>query len=300
LIGLAQVYYEWNDLEKSLLFLREALTLNERCQQPQLAISAHSLLALILMEQKKPLEAQACFQDIYSEATNDHLRYDADLAHARFALKCGKLTEAQHYLQVLTTQTTPFPTVLYHDQITLLTIRLLLAQGCYSEALTRLVAWQDPRIERERGKTHFERLLLFALVHARLGNLPIAQQTLIQLVHLTATEGYQRLFLDEGEPMLTLLRSILPDLDPPSVRAYVQHLLLSMTSADQTQTTYGLTSQEQRVLRLLASGKTQQEIASHLIVSRNTIKSQLQSIYRKLNVTSRLEASALARQLHLL
>jgi LuxR family maltose regulon positive regulatory protein len=61
-----------------------------------------------------------------------------------------------------------------------------------------------------------------------------------------------------------------------------------------------LSPQEQRVLRLLSAGRSNPEIASELIVSINTVKTQVQSIYRKLNVSSRREACDAARQFQLL
>lgn len=61
-----------------------------------------------------------------------------------------------------------------------------------------------------------------------------------------------------------------------------------------------LSPQEERVLRLLAAGLSNPEIAEELIVSRNTVKTQVQSIFRKLDVHSREEAGDVARQFHLL
>jgi LuxR family maltose regulon positive regulatory protein len=61
-----------------------------------------------------------------------------------------------------------------------------------------------------------------------------------------------------------------------------------------------LSTQEQRVLRLLATGLSNIEIARELVVSINTVRSQVQSIYRKLQVHNRHAASAAARNLHLL
>ena len=60
-----------------------------------------------------------------------------------------------------------------------------------------------------------------------------------------------------------------------------------------------LSSQEQRVLRLLVAGMSNPEIARELVVSTNTIKTQIQSIYRKLNVSNRDEARQAARELNL-
>ena len=53
------------------------------------------------------------------------------------------------------------------------------------------------------------------------------------------------------------------------------------------------------MLRLLAAGRSNPEIAQELVVSVNTVKTQVQSIYRKLNVKSRWEAAEAARSLDL-
>jgi LuxR family maltose regulon positive regulatory protein len=52
----------------------------------------------------------------------------------------------------------------------------------------------------------------------------------------------------------------------------------------------GLTTAELRVLRLLPTHYTLGEIGTELVVSRNTVKSQVAAIYRKLEVTTRAEA----------
>ena len=61
-----------------------------------------------------------------------------------------------------------------------------------------------------------------------------------------------------------------------------------------------LSRQELRVLHLLVAGHTYAEMAEALVVSPNTIKSQVGSIYRKLNVRSSLEAYTAAQRLRLL
>ena len=57
-----------------------------------------------------------------------------------------------------------------------------------------------------------------------------------------------------------------------------------------------LTEREREVLRFLPSRLTLQEIASELYISMNTLKFHLKVIYRKLGVSSRAEAAAVARQ----
>jgi LuxR family maltose regulon positive regulatory protein len=61
----------------------------------------------------------------------------------------------------------------------------------------------------------------------------------------------------------------------------------------------GLTRAELRLLPLLATHLSFREIAEQLFVSRNTIKTQAISVYRKLGVSSRSEAVAEAQRLGL-
>jgi LuxR family maltose regulon positive regulatory protein len=61
-----------------------------------------------------------------------------------------------------------------------------------------------------------------------------------------------------------------------------------------------LTAAELRVLPLLSTHLSSHEIAADLFVSRNTIKSQVLSIYRKLGASSRSQAVERARELGLL
>ena len=58
--------------------------------------------------------------------------------------------------------------------------------------------------------------------------------------------------------------------------------------------TWGLTPREDEVLRLLASGLRQEEIASRLVVSRRTVGSHIQNVLRKMGASSRTQAVALA------
>jgi len=62
----------------------------------------------------------------------------------------------------------------------------------------------------------------------------------------------------------------------------------------------GLTPRELEVLRLLAQGKSNKAIGITLSVSEVTVKSHVQSIFRKLNAASRTEAIAVARRKGLL
>jgi len=57
---------------------------------------------------------------------------------------------------------------------------------------------------------------------------------------------------------------------------------------------HGLTAREAEVLRLVASGRTNREIAASLVISERTVARHLQNIYAKLRVPSRTAATAYA------
>jgi len=134
-------------------------------------------------------------------------------------------------------------------------------------------------------------------------------------------------YLDEGTPMKQALQSLLgtsssqqEGKDALSL-PYVSHLLAAFEQEEHTRTGRAkdrpatareaatssalpllepLTTQEQRVLRLLAAGRSTQEIAENLVVSVNTVKTHLKHLYSKLQVSNRIQASAVARQRQLL
>jgi LuxR family maltose regulon positive regulatory protein len=151
-----------------------------------------------------------------------------------------------------------------------------------------------------------EILLLLALAHETHGDLQSALAPLARALALAEPEGYVRLFVDEGPPLARLLRrmqeegrkanvylhSLLaafgrqPDLHPPSV---------SPPASEEP-----LTEREREVLRLIAEGLSNQELAARLYLSPHTIKVHTRNIYGKLGVTSRTQALARARALGIL
>ncbi len=54
----------------------------------------------------------------------------------------------------------------------------------------------------------------------------------------------------------------------------------------------GLSVREIEILRLLGSGSSNEDIAQKLFISQNTVKTHLYNIFKKINVTSRLNAAA--------
>ena len=68
----------------------------------------------------------------------------------------------------------------------------------------------------------------------------------------------------------------------------------SLTPSSVRSDAHGLSERELEVLRLVAAGKTNREIASALVVSQHTVARHVQNIFGKLGVSSRTAATAFA------
>ncbi|WP_233097935.1 response regulator transcription factor [Dictyobacter vulcani] len=92
---------------------------------------------------------------------------------------------------------------------------------------------------------------------------------------------------------------------PPNIAGYLNRLLKSckheVANQDTPQVvTQQLSKRELEVLRLLAAGSSNQEMAEKMIIGLNTVKTHLSNIYGKLGVRNRIQAVTHARELHIL
>jgi LuxR family maltose regulon positive regulatory protein len=129
---------------------------------------------------------------------------------------------------------------------------------------------------------------------------------LARALALAEPEGYVRLFVDEGPPLARLLRRMQEE--GGKVNVYLHTLLaafgrqpdLHPTSFSPPPSEEPLSEREREVLRLIAEGLSNQELAARLYLSPHTIKVHTRNIYGKLGVTSRTQALARARALGIL
>jgi LuxR family maltose regulon positive regulatory protein len=144
-----------------------------------------------------------------------------------------------------------------------------------------------------------------------------AVRALERALALAEPEGYARLFLDEGPPMAALLGRLIAasprgrrDEATRASVAYARRLRAAFAPsgaaaapprrADASGLPEALTGRELAVLRLIADGLANPEIAARLFVSVSTVKWHINAIFGKLAVASRTQAVARARALGLL
>ncbi len=78
-------------------------------------------------------------------------------------------------------------------------------------------------------------------------------------------------------------------------QSFDEIVVRALLRRDQREVLHSLfTERELDVLRLVATGKTNKEIASQLFISLDTVKGHLETVYRKLDVSDRAHAVAVA------
>jgi LuxR family maltose regulon positive regulatory protein len=199
------------------------------------------------------------------------------------------------------------------DHITL--ARVLLARyrsdrpdGSISGAVGLLERLLKAAEEGGRNGSVIEILVLQAMACHAQGDLPAALLPLQHTVALAEPEGYVRMFLDEGSSMMQLLREasargIMPDYTDKLLAAFEAEKRRSEAKPALPPAKLLIESLSQRelgILQLIAQGLSNREIGERLFLALDTVKGHNRKIFDKLQVQSRTEAIARARELGLL
>jgi LuxR family maltose regulon positive regulatory protein len=182
------------------------------------------------------------------------------------------------------------------------------AEGSISGAVGLLERLLEAAEEGGRMGSVIEILVVQAIAYHAQGDLPAALLPLKHALALAEPQGYVRMFLDEGSSMMQLLREastreIMPD--------YADKLLAAFESEKQKNEDKPdlppaeslidpLSQREIKILQLIAQGLSNREIGERLFLALDTIKGHNRKIFDKLQVQSRTEAIARARELGLL
>lgn len=194
-----------------------------------------------------------------------------------------------------------------HEAAYLVLVRVLMHEGRSTRALRLLDRLLAAATRPHRDGSRVEIQVLRAMLLADRDE-DGALEALGEALRVTG--GHARVIIDEGKPMAALLgRFVAARREPGSGAARtLRRLVRTIGEVDQRadarrygkEVVTGLTSREREVLRLLATGRANREIAGELFVSPHTVKRHVTHILDKLDAGNRTEAVARGRDLGLL
>src|SRR5450759_3239145 len=296
-LGLARVFYEWNDLEAAEQHGQQSAQLARQILVDSFA--AYEVFVARLKLAQGDVSGAATVLDEAEAFVHRH-RFvfrmpDVAAARVLLLLHQGHLAAAAHVAQT-------------HD-LPISQARVHLAQRDPSTALAVLLPWRRQVEAKGWADERLKVMVLQAVALHMNGDKDKAVKLLFDALTLEEPGAFTRLFVDEGSPMAHLLSEVeaqgmMPD--------YVGKLL-ALLKADAQKRAHTsslpppaqpflepLSPRELEVLHLMAAGLSNQEMCERLFVALDTVKGHNRKIFGKLQVQRRTEAVARARELGLL
>jgi LuxR family maltose regulon positive regulatory protein len=295
-LGLARIYYEWNELEKAWHHAHESLRLARQLDRTDRAVACELFLAHLHF-----------VQGDFPAATAIVTRAEQFTRQHGFVHRIPDIVAMQ--VRLLLQQGEPERALALTEQheLPLSQARVHLAHGNDASALALLESVRHHYQTKGWADERLKAIVLTAMIHYQQGNKAQALELLVEAMALAEPGGYIRLFMDEGLPMAHLLREgIAEGMLPP----YAEKLLTLLESEMATVPAKAvprfqpliepLSQRELEILHLIANGLSNDEIGNRLFLALNTVKGHNRNIFGKLHVQRRTEAVARARDLGLL
>jgi LuxR family transcriptional regulator, maltose regulon positive regulatory protein len=311
-LGLARIFYEWNDLAAAEQHGQQSLQLARQYDRNiDRFVICEVFLALLELARGDAAGAAAMLVETEQSVRRHnfvHRMPEVAAAQILTMLHQGDLTAAAHLAQT-------------HD-LPLSRARVLLAQGDTSAALALLEPWRSQMEARDWADERLKAMILQSIALHTHSEKEKAVKLMGDALALAEPNGFIRIFLDEGAPMVQLLseaaaQGILPDYIGKLLAAFEAEKqpflagLAAMPGNSESKPDLPpaplnqplnepLSQRELEVLQLLAQGLSNREISERLFLALDTVKGHNRIIFSKLQVQRRTEAVARARELGLL
>ena len=307
--GMGELLYERGELDEAQRLLETGIHHGRRSGEAKILVYGYVNLARLLMARGDAEGAHSLIREagkltprwplIWAWRARFHLAQGDVRSAARWAREYGATKDYLSYPR-------------HFERITM--ARVLLGEGRIDEALDSLQRLVEDARSEGRTAHEIELLVLLALACERRGDTGEALDHLEHALALAEPEGFVRLFVDEGPPMAALLSGLLRRRREDVSRngesvEYAAELLgrfaVETSGGEGAQAAplpglEPLSERELEVLRLLAAGRSNPQIARELYLAVGTVKSHVHRIYGKLLVRNRTEAVARSRELGLL
>jgi LuxR family transcriptional regulator, maltose regulon positive regulatory protein len=316
--GLGNLLREWNDFPSALVHLQAGLELDQFVGGlPSMTWAVYLPLARLYLAQGKREEAFAALSHIAEIAHTTSSALSSALVsawRARFHLALGEVDAATRWtkdvglsIEELLEKPADLPS---YEMTSMTLVRLAIAQGRVEAALPLVKHLLALAEKSHRFTSVLEVLLIQSQAYEAIGQREQALVGLQQAILRAEPEGYIRLFLDEGKPIIKLLIDLR---ESSPQQAYIQLLLTALPDYETAQTVSKeehlrrpqplvdpLSERELEVLQLIATGASNEEIAEQLVIAIGTVKRHVSNILGKLAVSNRTQAVAYAKAIGLL
>jgi LuxR family maltose regulon positive regulatory protein len=289
--GLGEISYQWDDLELAEKYFNDSLELST--QITPATAPPYIPLARLAHARGDLHSAEAFFSQavrLAESAGPPFYKEQVGLCRAWVALQQGDLATLEQWIPERGLELAqPSP---QREAEHVMAVRILIALQDYPGAIELSERLLGIAGAAGRDEVVIELLILQSLALQGQNRLDTALAALERSITLASQEGHVRLFVDEGEAVLRLLRLIVARFGATD---YSARLLGAFTR--KSETLNALNEREMEILRLLATGMSNKEIGETLFITVGTVKWHTNHIYRKLEVKNRGQAVAKAREI---
>jgi LuxR family maltose regulon positive regulatory protein len=304
-INQAGILYQVNDLEAAWRETNITIELEKQTGGvPDVELRLFGLLTKLGLINRDEHAARTAASELIARMKRSGVTNAIDRADAIYAELMFRLGDWHAFdAWAQTYRPPPQPLFLPYRLATLMYARYLMRQKAWDES--RLVLEEQARLAHEAGHVEFEMeiSIVLSILEKEAGCPSESMQALTQALRIGAAGGYVRVFVDEGEAMKNLLVQAQRSTEDGTLRVYITKLLGAFEKSiviDQSSLIEPLTEREIEVLRLIAEGLSNPEIAEKLVLSVGTVKTHVKHIYGKLGVDDRVKAASMARELGLI
>jgi LuxR family maltose regulon positive regulatory protein len=296
-VGLGRLRYEWNDLPGAEAAINEALRLEATPEALFVLAQVKQATGDVAAARALVAEGGALLGSVCKLRAATAAPWPEGV---RVLLALGDVAEARRWVEAGGVELDRTP-LLWRAPEYLALARVLVAEGAGEGALPLLRSLRAVAAGSGCRGIEAECWVVESLIRegAETGPSPAAPSCIQEALALTAAAGYVRLYADP--PIPRILAQIAGDWRRSkraerSLLGYLERLL-AMLGEEQPALAEPLTERELQILRLVAAGSSNQDVAKALFMGVSTVKWHLININSKLDAKNRTEAVARAREL---
>lgn len=302
---LSDVYYEWNELEKSAAMAKEGLRLGLDGEDTWTITENYFMLVKtynakgLSKEYKLTLEK---LKKYFSSSEFFDMKLKVGSLNTENYLKRGEIIKASKWIINISSEIKGDMTMLY-PEFCIAKTRLYIYEGKMDKARKILNSLEKNAEKYDANALLTKVMILRSMAYEKNGHIEEAISELEKAVALAWKQKLIRSLIGEGKWMKNMLSKLKKYTRNDDICTFIDVLLSEFEpnfSIKADSSNEILSKREIEVIKLICDGATNLEIAQKLFVSVNTVKTHLLNIYTKLDVHSRTRAVAKAKMLKLI